>query len=248
MRATIHGKITGPAFAVAGAWDPLTSRHRELFEQLHCEARRNSCSSLVIAIDPDPAILLHGRAEWPVCNDLHTRIRLLLASGIDAVLHVHFHKDDLSRGAREFFDLVTAQVALKELWLGAHQSLGRGPNGSQQTILEIAQQCGIRVQRLPVARDGTAFDVRRSLAAGLVAEIAQGVGLPPIRSRPRSGAVRLAWRPGCYEVAALDSTTLRPAGPRLHAELMPSPSGLPKLAWPDPGIRYLAFVKGPADQ
>ena len=66
MNATVHGQITKPAIAVAGAWDPMVAAHHELFEQLDCQARRNGLSSLVVAIDPDPALVLRGRARWPV--------------------------------------------------------------------------------------------------------------------------------------------------------------------------------------
>jgi FAD synthase len=245
----MYGAAVGPSIAVAGVWDPLGPSHRELFEQLHCRARRNALSSLVIVIDPDPARLLQGDAQWPVCNDLRTRVRLLLASGIDGVLHLHFARNDLSFGAREFFSLVTAQVALQEFWLGARQSLGRGPAGSQQTIMEITRQCGITVRHLPRLRPtGAPYDVRKRLAEGHVAEIARLVGHPPMRTRPRSGVVRLAWQPGCYGVQALDSLTMHPTGPRMEAELVAARRGLPTLQWPDHGVKYLAFMKGPADR
>jgi FAD synthase len=249
MRATMYGAAAGPSIAVAGVWDPLAPSHRELFEQLHCRARRNSLSSLVIVIDPDPARLLQGDAQWPVYNDLQTRVRLLLASGIDGVLHLHFARNDLSFGAREFFSLVTAHVALKEFWLGARQSLGRGPAGSQETIMEITRQYGIPVQHLPrLQPTGAPYDIRKSLAGGRVAEIARLVGHPPMRGRPRSGIVRLAWQPGCYGVQALDSLTMHPTGPRMEAELVPARRGLSTLQWPDRSVKYLAFMKGPADQ
>jgi FAD synthase len=249
MKATVYGKIVGPAIAVVGVWDPLLQAHQELFEQVCCQARRNGLTSLVIVIDPDPALVMRGAGKWPVYDDVQTRIQRLFTVGIDAVLHLRFVQDDLNAGVAEFFTLVAVHATLAELWLGAHQTIGRGPNGSQQAIVEAAERRGIQVQRLPLVRlMPPPYDIRQSLAAGRVAEVVSLVGRPPVRSRPRSDLRRLAWRPGQYQAVPLPGLTAAASASPIEIELVERPRGLPVFQWPDRGIKYLAFVSGPADR
>lgn len=249
MRATFYGKVAGPAIAVVGVWDPMLGAHRELFEQIRCQAQRAGLPALAIVIDPDPALMLRGRAHWPVFDDIHTRVQRLFGSGFDAVLRIRFFENDLNAAAAEFFSLVDAHATLAELWLGAHQSLGRGVDGSQETILRLAGERGIQTHRLPPVKVlPPPYDIRQCLAAGRVAEAAEMAGRPPVRSRPRSGALRLAWRPGRYRVLPLASPLAPPTASPFDVELAAMPRGLPRLAWPDPAIKHLAFVGGPADQ
>jgi FAD synthase len=249
MRATLYGKIVGPAIAVVGVWDPLLHAHQELFERVYCQARRNGLTSLAIVIDPDPALVMRGAAKWPVFDDVRTRIQRLRSAGIDAILHLRFVQDDLNAGVAEFFALVEAHATLAELWLGAHQTIGRGPNGSQQAILEAAEQRGIQLYRLPIVKLlPPPYEIRQSLAAGRVAEVVSWVGRAPIRSRPRSDTRRLAWCPGRYRALPLASLTAPTTEAPLEIELVDRPRGLPTFQWPHRDIKYLAFVAGPADQ
>ncbi len=249
MKATVYGKIVGPAIAVVGVWDPLLHAHQELFEQVCCQARRNGLTSLALVIDPDPALVMRGAGKWPVYDDVRTRIQRLFTAGIDAIIHLRFVQDDLNAGVAEFFTLVNKHATLAELWLGAHQTIGRGPNGSQQAIFEAAEQRGILVHRLPLVRlMPPPYDIRQSLAAGRVAEVVSLVGRPPVRSRPRSGLRRLAWCPGQYQALPLRGLTTTTAESPIAIELVERPRGLPAFQWPDRGIKYLAFVSGPADR
>lgn len=251
MKATVQGQITKPAIVVVGAWDPMVATHHELFEQIGCQARRNGLSSLVVVIDPDPALVMRGRAKWPVYDDLHTRIHYIRSAGVDAVLHLHFSKHGLEAGAAEFFAVLQEHAVARELWLGAHQSLGRGPAGSGNAIIELAEERGIAVQRLPIVRyTPSPYETRQALLAGKIADVAKEMGRPPIRRRPDSGTLRLAWAPGRYWAVPLSSPTQPPSGTPIALDVRRMETGLrmPRLVWPDPAIRYLAFLAGPADE
>ncbi|HEY8285614.1 MAG TPA: hypothetical protein VIJ28_14620 [Chloroflexota bacterium] len=257
MDARMYGRLEDRAIGVVGVWDPLTVTHRALFEQVRCQAARRGLSSLAVVIDPDPARFVWNRELWPVFNDVHTRAQLLRALGIDAVLHLRFRKGDIATGAREFFDLVGKHAELAELWLGAKQSLGRGPNGSQEMVAELAAERGIAVHLLPppaAERAETSgnpaahpIEVRARLAEGQIVAASMAVGRVPVRRRPRGATLRMAWAPGSYQALPLAHPAAQPTGAAIEVFLVDVGSGWADLHWPDRRIPYLAFQAGPGD-
>ena len=246
MRAVLHGVVDRPAVAVVGVWDPVVIGHRELFGRLVAHARTHDLASLVIVLDPSPPAMLHGLDRFPTYDDVASRIRSIRGHGLDGVLLVRFARRDLDGGAADLLDVVQPHARLRELWLGANQSLGRREAGSGTTIERLGAERGFRLTRLPPARLRTA-SINELLANGRVAEAGRAVGRPPVRSRPRTDRLRLPWRPGRYEVAPLG----HPDGPLLGApfavSLEPAAGAMPVLEWPDRRIGCLAFVQGPGD-
>lgn len=253
----MYGCLEGPAIGVVGVWDPLTLMHRALFERVRGQAARRGLSSLAVVIDPDPARFVWNRELWPVFNDVHTRGELLRALGIDAMLHLRFHKGDLAAGAREFFDRVGEHADLAELWLGARQSLGRGPNGSQDMIAELAAERGISLHLLPPpaaeqtksSGAGAAHptEVREWLAEGRIEAAGMAVGCLPMRRRPRGPTLRMVWAPGRYHALTLTHPAAPATGETIEVDLVDRGNGWADLHWPDRRIPYLAFLAGPGD-
>ncbi|HVA89953.1 MAG TPA: hypothetical protein VNL71_08915, partial [Chloroflexota bacterium] len=235
MNARMYGRLEGRAIGVVGVWDPLTVTHRALFEQVRCQAARRGLSSLAVVIDPDPARFIWNREPWPVFNDVHTRGELLRALGIDAMLHLRFHKGDLAAGAREFFDQVGEHAELAELWLGAKQSLGRGPNGSQEMIAELAAERSISLHLLPspaaeqtkISGAGAVhpIEVRKRLAEGRIEAAGMAVGCLPMRRRPRGATLRVAWAPGCYQALTLAQPAAPATGGTIEVDLVDRGNG-----------------------
>ena len=248
MKARLLQQIHGPAVATIGSWDPILPAHWRLFGRLGRHASKSSLASLVILLEPPPPLFLKGSMRWPRYDDLRARVALIRSSGVQAVLLVRFSADDLALGAAELFDLVRCHVQVNELWLGSMQSLGRGLPGSQATIAELAAERGIRLSLLSPPRNGLVGSrVRDLLQEGRVREATRIVDRPPLWGRPRGGALRLAWAPGWYEVAPLETVPSHRRGPPLRVELVADRKGLPKLTWPDDAIPWLAFLRGPGD-
>jgi FAD synthase len=246
VRATLHGRIRGPGAVVVGSWDPFVRAHQRLIEQLASHARQTALASVVVLIDPPPPLFVWGRHDWPIYDEVWTRMELVRRCGVDAILLVHFTRADVDAGAAEFFALLDAHLTVAELWLGTYQTLGSVPRGATAAIDELAGERGIHLVRLPPLRLETE-DVRRLLAAGRVREASRVVGRVPVRRRPRSLTVRLAWQPGVYSVVPLARPMAAAEGRPFAVELATQSQGLPALHWPERTIRYLAFVAGPGD-
>lgn len=248
MDSTLYGQITGPVVTIIGVWEPFLAEHERLLKQMADYARMSGLASLAVTLDPAPSSLVFGPTPWPECNDTQTRLRLLERCGLDGILLVHFTETDLACEAADLFRLLFALTQVSELWLGLGQSFGRGPTGSPEAIAQLAAHYHIRLKELPFT--DTALHgrkIRRHLAAGRLIEVSQIVGRPPIRSRPTSGSMRVAWLPGRYQAIALADSSGPISGPLLDLELVDEGDGYVLLDWPREDIEYLAFIAGPAD-
>ena len=251
MKCRLYGSLLRPAIAVVGVWDPFLSYHRDMLKDLHAYATKKSSSSLGVLIDPSPGKfssfkMRYGVSGWPVYDSLQARVSFILGCGLDAVLCVRFRKRDFTATAAEFLDAVRASVLLDELWLGALQLLGPGDQGSAAAIADYAALHGIRVTILPPPPLAT-YDVRSFLASGRLADAIAVVGHPPIWQRPRSGTLRLAWRPGKYRAVPIERVDFILGQPDMEVTLSLRPKGPGALSWPSRSVRYLAFTMGPSD-
>lgn len=247
MRAAVHGRITRPAAVVVGAWDPFVGAHRALFDQLAEQARAQSLDPVAIVLDPSPVLFLHGRSEYPVYDDIHSRLRLMLGSSLEGVVRVLFTRRDVDGTAAELLDAVfDAGVEIRELWLGERQSLGPGPSGTPRAIRALGKRHGFSVVHLPSARFPKT-SVRELLREGRLVEARAAVGHPPLRSRPRGSSVSVAWRTGPYRAVPVTAPDGRRAGEPLMLDLIPGRGRMATFEWPGREVHYLAFLSGPGD-
>jgi len=246
--STLIGRIERSVVTVVGVWEPFLAEHQRLLEELADYAAMSGLASLAVMLDPAPSSLVLGPTPWPECNDTQTRLRLLERCGLDGVLLVRFTEADLACDAADLFRLLSSQADLSELWLGHGQSFGRGPNGSPEAIARLAADHHVRVKDLPPTNAAVqGRKIRRHLAAGRLIDVAQMIGRPPIRSRPTSGCVRVAWLPGRYQAIPLADPAAPTGGPPLDLELCDEGNGYVRFDWPHDDIAYLAFVAGHAD-
>lgn len=246
MRARLYGQLTRPAVCAIGVWDPILPGHQQLYRRLTAHAREAGLSSLIISINPDPVQHLYGASECPVYSDTRARITQMLSFGLNGVLHVRFQRRDIEATAADFFEVLDQEVEVAELWLGARQTLGRFESGNFETIRQLAQVRRIKLKRLPLQQLGTT-GIRQLLREGSLREAVTLVGRPPIRMRPASGALRLAWRPGRYTAVPIPGPNAPVKGTFIELELNAQKSGLPRLVWPHQKVSCLAFVSGPGD-
>jgi hypothetical protein len=218
-----------------------------MLERLRNRARDTSHSSLLVLLDPNPVMFLHGAEHWPTYDDPTVSVRLILAAGIDGVLRVRFRKQDLEAGAADLLAVVFEHVRIAELWLGATQTLGRGDRGSEEGVSNLVEQHHIRLVRMSGSAPGLGWDLRRLLASGCLHPVIEFVGRPPLWSRPRSGRVRLNWCAGVYKTVAVEDPTSRCEGCPVDIRLEPEGDGGSSFRWPDLRVKYLAFVAGPND-
>ena len=249
--AVSDSPVRGPALAVIGTWDPLLHAHRELFQELARKGTLAGLTPVVIILFPSPVRLLNP--DPAICleyTDLRARVALIQECAAVKVLTIRMTTHDLDASSRSFFDLIGTHIRLRELWLGANQSLGRCKQGSDAAIAALARRRKISLRRLDACKGGRVGGMAlRFLGQGKLRDAIKCVGLAPIWRRPRSGVLRLNWPPGNY----LAIPTIRPSLALVSA---PSPISVKSLSaikggtleWPARDVEWLSFLAGPADR
>src|SRR5579872_3708474 len=123
MKAIPFGITNKKSIAVVGTWDPFISLHSELLQQLRHYSQKLFCNPLVIIFDPSPGQFLAGKANWPIYDDIKTRISHISHCGINSILLIKFTKRDMNASANDFFEVISTHTDLDQMWLGFNQSL-----------------------------------------------------------------------------------------------------------------------------
>lgn len=238
------------AVAVVGTWDPLLHVHRELFQRLARRGSRTGLTPTVILLSPSPARLVNPDPD--LCleySDLGARLQLIRECAPVRVLVVRMTTRDLEAPPKEFFDLLKSHIRLRELWLGAHQTLGRCKQATHSALQALLRRRRIVLRRLKVcpssARGGAAL---RCVDEGKLRQAIAQAGIAPMWGRPRSGVLRLNWPAGSYMALPIARPSVHPvpiAAPRV-IQIVPARRG-GRLDWPE-GVDWLSFIAGPLDR
>jgi hypothetical protein len=249
MKATLFGVPNRRAAAVVGAWDPLMLPQQEMFENLARYASRVSLLSAAVLLEPNPASLVpDSPSEWPPFDDPLTRVEMIQALGIDAVLVIHFKRSDLDAPLVEFFATIAAHIELDELFVGDGQTLGRGPESSNEMLNRIAAQRNFQVTRMPPMRFRTRpSSIRKMLQAGQLKKAIEIVGHAPVWHRRSGEHLNLPWPAGRYALRLMREMTGDAEGVACVANLQEGAGGLSAMRWPDTSFDWAAFVAGPGD-
>ena len=240
------------ALAVIGTWDPFTEPHRKLFLEMAEHAARTGLTPVVVILHPSPVRLLNPHAK--ACleyTDIYARALMIRASAAVRVLILKFLKRDLDASCKDLFRLLEMHIHLRELWLGATQSLGRGPQGSDIAISAHASEHDITLRRLPHAGDVVPGNsALKCVDNGKVKDAIRAAGGFSVWRRPRTGSLKIDWPEGEYVVAPVDAPHFtRISGQPQAVRLVPlnAEPGKRLLLWPDHNVPWLAFTAGPED-
>ncbi len=92
----------GPVVAAIGNFDGVHLGHRELLSSAVKEARERGARALAITFDPHPEQFLRPEVAPKLLTPIPDRLRLLVATGVDAVLVLDFHAALATMRAEEF--------------------------------------------------------------------------------------------------------------------------------------------------
>jgi FAD synthase len=242
--------VHGPAVAIIGTWDPLLHVHRELFQRLAARGSEAGLTPVVIVLHPAPVRLLNP--DPAICleyTDIRARLALIRECAAVRVLTVNMTVPDLDATVQRFFDVVCSHVELRELWLGADQTLGRCDQSSDEALAAVMCSRNISLRRLSASPEshagGTAL---RLLGKGRLKDAVECAGHAPIWGRVSSGTLKLNWPPGKYVAVPLVKPSLVPVvmTAPVSVEVVWTYEG-GTLEWPEPTALWLSFLAGPAD-
>lgn len=185
-RLTVASELAAaaPVCAAIGVFDGVHLGHQEILRRIQGHAAACGGVSLVITFDRHPsAVVAPDRAPLMIAP-LSQRLRLLEASGIDAVLVLAFD-EALSRVRAEDFvrDLARELGCLRSLSVGEEFTFGHKRGGDVSLLLRLGAELGFEVEGVGgVELSGervSSTRIRELIQAGELAAAARLLGRNP---------------------------------------------------------------------
>ena len=242
MRIHLQGQCRKPAALVIASWEPFLPQHESLCRELVASCQARGLSPVVAFLYPPAGRLNFGCEGFQPYEPFSRKLSLIRATGVEALLLVKFEsRTDLQISSRAFFTAVCSKITLQDVWLGASQSLGTGPENSSKGIRVVGVEQGFNVRILPPEENNAPL-VRALLSRGYIAAAASIAGRPPLVRRSTSDSISLSLPPGVYRVSPVNS----PQDLRV-LELTKSKGAMCKGRWPFPSERLMELMEGPGD-
>lgn len=138
-----------PTVVSVGSFDGVHRGHRELLERVRGVAREIDALSVVVSFEPHPRIAM-GRAEgMRLLSSVEERALLLEREGIDIFVVAHFDERFREQTFEEFVsDSLVARLGMRGMVVGYNHRLGRGSEGSFESLVPLGAKLGFRVERV----------------------------------------------------------------------------------------------------
>ena len=127
----------GPSVAVIGNFDGVHRGHAQVIAAVCAEARAKGCQSIAITFDPHPEQFLRPASAPKLIAPMPERLRLLAATGVDAVLVLPFCESLACLKAQEFVETILAEkLRVCAMHEGANFRFG---NKAEAGVAELAE-------------------------------------------------------------------------------------------------------------
>lgn len=133
-----------------GNFDGAHRAHQHVLGEVARRARELGAQSLAVTFDPHPARILHPDAAPPLITPLPIKLRLLAATGLDAILLLPFTRDLSLLTPRQFAEeILHRKLHAREVHEGFNFRFGRKARGDVQQLAEFGREFGFEVQVYP---------------------------------------------------------------------------------------------------
>jgi riboflavin kinase / FMN adenylyltransferase len=161
----------GPSVITVGNYDGVHRGHQRLLTSAAAEARALGVRSIAITFDPHPAQFLYPDVAPKLLTFLPQRLDLIAATGVDAILLLHFDAALSRVTAREFArDVLVGRLRVQGMHEGPSFRFGHGARAGVKELAEFGAEFGFKVEVHPVLRvhglDVSSSAVRALIAAG----------------------------------------------------------------------------------
>lgn len=159
-----------PTVAAVGNFDGVHLGHQGILAAAAAEARATGARALAITFDPHPEQFLRPAQAPRLITPLPERLRLLGATGIDAVLVLKFDAALAHLSPREFVErILISALSVRSVHEGQNFRFGHGAAGGVRELAAMGAELGFAV-RIHEAVRVRGLEVSSSAVRALVAE------------------------------------------------------------------------------
>jgi riboflavin kinase/FMN adenylyltransferase len=184
---------TGPCVAAIGNFDGVHAGHQEVLSAVVREAREKGLRAIAISFDPHPERFLRPRQAPLLISSLDERLRLLAATGVDAIVVLPFGPTLAGMPGEEFVrDILIEILGIRMLHEGENFRFGYHAECDVVDLIDFGARFGFDVHlHSPVRVHGlevSSSAIRALVAAGDVRRARWMLGRPfSIRSTHARG-------------------------------------------------------------
>jgi riboflavin kinase / FMN adenylyltransferase len=161
----------GPSVAAIGNFDGVHLGHCDVLSAITREARAKGLRSIAITFDPHPECFLRPEKALRLITTMPERLKLMAATGVEAVLVLPFDDALAHLGAREFVQtILVGALGVTSIHEGANFRFGHRAQAGVRELTEFGREFGFSVTVHPAVHTHgltvSSTAVREFVAAG----------------------------------------------------------------------------------
>jgi riboflavin kinase/FMN adenylyltransferase len=143
----------GPTLVSVGNFDGVHRAHRFVLGEIVSRAKALSAKSMAVTFEPHPTRILRPDANLKLLTPTPEKLRLLAATGVDAVLLLPFSRDLSLMTPQQFaHDILKERLHACEVHEGYNFHFGHKASGNINTLRELGREMGFEVHDYPEMR------------------------------------------------------------------------------------------------
>src|SRR5438270_9792185 len=127
----------GPTIVTVGNFDGVHHAHSHVLQEIVARARQQNAKAVAISFEPHPLRILRPDAALRLLTPTPEKLRLLEATGLDAVLLLPFTRDLSLMSPREFAEQIVKQkLQAREVHEGFNFHFGHKAAGTVEMLAQ----------------------------------------------------------------------------------------------------------------
>ena len=140
----------GPTIVSVGNFDGVHRAHARVLREIVRGAEEQGLRSMAVSFEPHPTRILRPDTGLRLLTPIAEKVRLLEATGIDAVLLLPFDRDLSLMSPRQFaHDILKQRLHVREVYEGYNFRFGHKAEGDLTMLAEFGRQMGFAVKLYP---------------------------------------------------------------------------------------------------
>src|SRR6266404_4757268 len=183
----------GPSLVSVGNFDGVHRAHAHVLGEIVRRARESGAKAVAVTFEPHPARILRPDSGLKLLTPVPEKLRLLEATGIDAVLMLPFGRDLSLLTPRQFAErILKKKLHAREVHEGYNFHFGHKATGDVNALTEFGREMGFTVKIFDEmtlrGESVSSSQIRKLLSAGRVSRARHLLGRPfAILSTPGRG-------------------------------------------------------------
>ena len=140
----------GPTLVSIGNFDGVHRAHSHVLNEIVSRARHQKAKAMAVTFEPHPVRILRPDSGLKLITPTPEKLRLLEASGLDAVLLLPFGRDLSLMTPRQFAErILKKKLHVREVHEGYNFRFGHKAGGDIQMLAEFGREMGFEVKTYP---------------------------------------------------------------------------------------------------